>query len=236
MKIEALILYIVVSLVILAGFRVLSIFLNYMGNTNKKQVLLKYLPLTEAVFWIVYLILSINHFVNKGGSIHAIWLICILLILILFFSWFAFRDVIAGIIWKSNTKLKLYDSIQIENMQGKIQNFHHRNLEVLTENEERIFIPYTKMLNTSIIKSNPTEMILSYSFTLITDKEKTSIELMQNIRIEILNLPWSSVKTEPKIKPIKENLDSYEFEINIFSMDKNYFYKIENHIKNVFGK
>ena len=236
MKTEALILYIAVSLVILAGFRVLSIFLNYMGNTKKKQVLLKYLPLTEAVFWIVYLILSINYFINKGGSIHAVWIICILLILLLFFSWFAFRDIIAGIIWKSNKKLKLYDSIQIDDMQGKIQDFHHRNLEILTENEETIFIPYTKILNTSIIKSNPTEMILSYSFTLITDKEKSSIELMQDIRIEILNLPWSSVKTEPKIKPVKENANTYEFDINIFSMDKDYFYKIENHIKSVFGK
>jgi hypothetical protein len=34
---------------------------------------------------------------------------------------------------------------------------------------------------------------------------------------------------------LKEQKDRYVFDINVYSMDKDYFYKIENHIKKKFG-
>lgn len=235
MKLDTLILYIVVSLVLLAGFRVISLTLRYVVDRKRKLLFLKFLPLAESVFWIVYLILSAQYFMQKGGGIHAIWIFGILLVLLGFFSWFAFRDIIAGVVWKANKKFKLQDTIKVGEFQGKIQAFHHRNLEIMNDNEESIIIPYTKILNSQIIKTNPTEMILSFSFKLETTNEIGSGELIQKIRYEILNLPWSSVKTEPKIKALKEEKDRYVFDINVYSMDKDYFYKIENHIKKKFG-
>lgn len=235
MKLDTLIFYIVVTLVLLAGFRILSLTLRYVVDRKRKLMFLKYLPLAESVFWMVYLILSAQYFIQKGGSIHTVWIFGILLVLLAFFSWFAFRDIIAGIVWKANKKFNLQDTIKIGDFQGKIQAFHHRNLEIMNDNEESIIIPYTKILSSHIIKSNPTEMILSYSFMLECNNETGSSELLQKIRYEILNLPWSSVKNEPKIKAVREEADRYIFDITVYSMDKDYFYKIENHIKMKFG-
>jgi len=234
MKTEQIILYVVISLVILAGFRVLSLLSKYMLNKNRKIFVGKYLPAVESIFWMVYLVLSINIFINRGGGLNSVWVLCVLIILILLFSWYAFRDIVSGVVWKTNKRFKVNDSIKVGEFQGKIKEFHHRNLEIITENEESILIPYTKILQTIIIKSNPTEMILSYSFGITTNKDKPSNEIIQDIRFEILNLPWSSAKTEPKIKPIKEDKTSYAFDITIYSMDKDYFYKIENIIKGKF--
>ncbi|PLW92069.1 MAG: hypothetical protein C0592_12565 [Marinilabiliales bacterium] len=235
MKLDTLIFYIVVTLILLAGFRILSLTLRYVVDRKRKLMFLKYLPLTESLFWMVYLILSAQYFIQKGGSIHTIWIFGILLVILAFFSWFAFRDIIAGIVWKANKKFNLQDTIKIGDFQGKIQAFHHRNLEIMNDNEESIIIPYTRILNSQIIKTNPTEMILSYSFKLQALKEISTGELIQKIRYEILNLPWSSVKNEPKIKALSEETDRYFLEITVYSMDKDYFYKIENHIKKKFG-
>jgi Mechanosensitive ion channel, beta-domain len=234
MKTEQIILYVIISLVVLAGFRILSLLSKYMLNKNRKIFVGKYLPAVESIFWMVYLVLSINIFINRGGGINSVWILCVLIILILLFSWYAFRDIISGVIWKTNKRFKVNDSIKVGEFQGKIKEFHHRNLEIITENEESILIPYTKILQTVIIKSNPTEMILSYSFRIHTNKEKPSNEIIQEIRFEILNLPWSSAKTEPKIKPLMEDKTSYAFDVTIYSMDKDYFYKIENIIKGKF--
>lgn len=235
MKLDTLILYIIVSLVLLASFRIVSFMLRYVVDRKRKLMFLKYFPLAESIFWIVYLILSAQYFIQKGGNVHTIWIFGILLVLVAFFSWFALRDIIAGIVWKTNKKFNLQDTIRIGEFQGKIQAFHHRNLEIINDNDESIIIPYTKILNSEIIKINPTEMILSYSFSIECSNTENSSKLIQAIRYDILNLPWSSVKNEPKIKAVKEESDRYVFDITVYSIDKDYFYKIENHIKKKFG-
>jgi hypothetical protein len=60
--------------------------------------------------------------------------------------------------------------------------------------------------------------------------------MQKTLRFEILNLPWSSVKNEPKIKLINEGDEFMEFELSVYSMNKEYFNIIENTIKKKYGK
>ncbi len=236
MKTEQIIWYLVISFAIIAIFRLLFLLRIVLPKNKHKQLISQYLPFVEYLFWMIYLILSISYFVNRNGIIHSIWLVASLLILILLFSYFALRDIVAAVIFKSSRDFKINDSIKFEGYAGKINAFHRRNLELITENEERIYLPYRKIIQGVVIKLNPTEMIQSYSFRLKTHAKVSSLEMQKTLRFEILNLPWSSVKNEPKIKLINEEDEFMEFELSVYSMNKEYFNIIENTIKKKYGK
>ncbi len=236
MKTEQIIWYVVISFAIIAVFRLLFMLRILLPKDKHKDLIRQYLPFIEYVFWIVYLILSISYFINRNGIVHSIWLVACLLILILLFSYFALRDIVAAAIFKTSRHYKINDSIKFGEYTGKINAFHRKNIEIITENEERIYIPYRIIIQGVIIKLNPTERIQSYSFRLQIPSTKSSIKVQKELRFEILNLPWSSVKNEPKIKLLHEDKEKMEFELTIYSMNKEYFNIIETTIKKQYGK
>ena len=123
MKTEQIIWYLVISFAIIAIFRLLFLLRIVLPKNKHKQLISQYLPFVEYLFWMIYLILSISYFVNRNGIIHSIWLVASLLILILLFSYFALRDIVAAVIFKSSRDFKINDSIKFEGYAGKINAF-----------------------------------------------------------------------------------------------------------------
>ncbi len=57
------------------------------------------------------------------------------------------------------------------------------------------------------------------------------LKSIESIKIDILNLPWVSVKKIPVIKPVNETDLNFILEITVYALEKEYFVKIENYIK-----
>jgi len=195
-----------------------------------KRSLTRYLPALEIFSWGFFFIWTIQYF-WKNNQMYSVGLFFILILLMLWVSWYSLKDFIAGAVFRANSSFKIQDTIQIEQYVGKIVDFQSRNIVVETDSGETIHYPYSKLLGKVIIKSIPAEMIRNKTIFLNISKDSSLIETITNIRSDILNLPWSSIKKEPQIKPIGENNDSFELEIVIFALETEYFYKIESYLK-----
>jgi small-conductance mechanosensitive channel len=148
--------------------------------------------------------------------------------------WIGLRDFIAGAIFKTNRNLNLNDTIKIDKYNGKVIKFTSNKLVMETESGEIIYIPYASLFGKTIIKSHPAETILNYTFRFEIPQDADIQQTTERINTDIINLPWSSLKKEPQIKPIGETEFGFMLEVTVFSMERDYFPEIERIVKRRF--
>ncbi|MCD4745382.1 MAG: mechanosensitive ion channel [Bacteroidales bacterium] len=226
--------FLFIAIVIFFLFRLLNTFIPIILKRKEyKRQISKYLPVVEIFIWFIYIIWAVQFFWNNN-QLYAIGLSLILFILILWIFWFALRDYIAGAIFKTSKSFSINEFIKINDYKGKIISLRNRSLVLETETGERIFIPYNYVLGQIIIKSHPSEMILSHTFKINISIFLPINETIDKIKAAILNLPWSSVKEEPQIKAVTQDNTCYTLEIIVYSYEKKYFFEMENFIKDKF--
>jgi small-conductance mechanosensitive channel len=150
-------------------------------------------------------------------------------------AWIGLRDYVAGAIFKTNHDLRQNDSVRIGDFSGKIVKFAANKLVLETGSGEIIYLPYGNLFGKAIIKSHPAETILNYTFRFEVPKGSNILEITEKVYADIINLPWSSLKKGPQVKPLKETATGYILEATVFSMEKEYFSQIEKVIKERYG-
>lgn len=228
--------FLLIAVLIAVAFRVINFFVPVLPvKTEYKTRIRKAMPLIEFICWFVFFIWGINYFV-KYNMYFAIGLGAIVLLSMIWFAWYALRDLIAGIIIKSNRDLQVNETVDVGNYHGKIVRFGFRNLVMETESGKNIYIPYTMLIKREIVRSHPADKIQSHSFRLVTNKEKTAEQTILDIRAALLSLPWTSMIKNPVIRLEEEENGRYAFQITTYSIEKSYFVMIEKEIRERFVK
>lgn len=199
-------------------------------NQTHKTLFKQYLPITEVIVWLIFILIAIRQF-SDSSPIFALGLFLLLMLGASWVIWFWIKDFIAGALFKLNRDFFEKDTIQIDNFEGKILEMGNRLLKLETDSGEIIYFPYSKLNQQTIIKVHPGEMILNHAFTIRTAHREKAELLIEKIRFEVLSLPWSSIKRPPKIELIHEDDESYLFEVKIYSLEKLYFFKMEQEIR-----
>jgi small-conductance mechanosensitive channel len=155
----------------------------------------------------------------------------IIIILVLYFSWYALKDYVAGVVFKTSGDLFIGDNVRIDKYTGEIVKFAYRTLNLETIKGEIVYIPYSKITSNSIVKINLAEAIKSHTFKLIINKPESLVNTIENIKNSIINLPWSSVKKKPGVYTLDETQNNIILDITVYAIEEGYFYDIENYIK-----
>lgn len=223
--------FLIIAIVLVAAFRLLNFFIPALPiKSDYKIGIRKALPMAEFTAWIIFLIWGINYFI-RYNIYFAIGLGIVVFLIMIWFSWFALRDLIAGIIIKTNRDLKKNEIVDVAGYHGKIIRFGFRNMILETENGKNIYLPYTMVIKRELVRSHPAEKILSHSFILTTEAKKPLDTTIDDIRRSILSLPWVSLTQKPMIRLENEKPGSYTFHITTFSIEQNYFMMIEKAIR-----
>ncbi|MFA8450899.1 MAG: mechanosensitive ion channel domain-containing protein [Bacteroidales bacterium] len=227
--------FIIISGIILyAFFRVVNYILPIFVRTQKrKKIISRFLPIIQLIFWVIYFVVTINHlwatnlFYGSGFFI-------IFMILSAWACWYGFRDFIAGAFFKFNNHFNINESIRFKNIHGKVIKQESKYMIIENEQGEKTYLPYSKLAGEIIIKTHPAENILHYRFKLKLPNELDADETSKNIKTNIMKLPWVSIKKEPNVKIIQMDENITTFEITVFSPSQQYFYLIEENIRNRF--
>ncbi len=223
--------YFIVAVVLFLFFNFLRFLIPVIiKRNNNKKILLKYLPITELSFWLLFFIWVFQSFLSIN-QYFAIGILVVLISSLVWSSWYIFRDYIAGIMIKTDSEINIKETITISEITGRVVKFQFRTLKIETESGQIVNIPYTHILNEKVIKSDRTDTISGYTFELIVKKNDELRIIINKIEKTIMHLPWSSLKKNPVIKPIMENEKTYTLELTVYSLKKNFFYNIENYLK-----
>ena len=201
----------------------------YPGKINSGRFR-KYFTIIEALIWFLFLLFSALFFLKYNIVFSAI-LFLLILLLFYWYSRFALRDYIGGIIFKSENRFSVGDSIVINDISGEIKRFNYRNLEIENENGLRIFIPYTMLLGIVSSPQKISETVLSFSFEINIPSGQPFEKVVELLKKQIFSLPWTVLKNEPKIHLVRENENSMTVKITLFSFDETYFQPMRQRIE-----
>jgi len=217
----------------------LLIFFRLIGRITKKadmrssyrNWLRRTVPLVEGLVWFIFILIGLNRLtIASFWSSLAIVLIC--LITLIWVSWYALRDIIAGIIIKTEGAITVNDRIQLKEVTGQIKRMGYRIMEMETDTGETVNVPFSKVSGALQIKSNPGEKMKSHRFELISknDNKIPANELLRLVQKVAYNAPWSSLKKAPQVKLLKEAEGHKYFEIIIYALKVEYFSSIKNYL------
>tara|TARA_B100000809_G_C15013798_1_gene485927 strand:- start:176 stop:1039 length:864 start_codon:yes stop_codon:yes gene_type:complete len=213
---------IVISISLFVGFHILT---NYIAPYLKAHYRINkpYLMLyrIKAISWFIFTLFSFYQLVSSHIIIGFGLTIFVGLLGINFW-----KDFFAGVYFKIEGRLKIDDSVTIDNISGKIISFYTRNLELITQNDEVFTVPYHKLLNTSVAKklNKGEERSRTITISVPVNSSNNSIKSIECI-IDIC--PWIYSHKTSSVKKINET----DFSVSIYAADNFTFQKVEEFLK-----
>jgi len=183
----------------------------------------------ELMVWIIYIILIIPKFYRINYE-YGIIISIILLAIILIIAWFAGRDIVAGFILRSNSGFMLNAEIKSGEYEGIVAEFYSRNFKLISENGDKILIPYSQILGKSIKffaqeKSRISKRIqLEINTTLSFDKLKSLL------KFQILTNPKSLINKEPVFSIVKHENGVFILDVLIYARDSQGLSDVESQL------
>jgi len=195
--------------------------------------ILHQLPSVEVAAWVLFLVWAIQY-LWYDRRLLAILVFIVLLLITAWVGWFAVKDFIAGAVFRNNKDFNEGEMVRIHDMEGTIQSFSARKLIMETQEGETIHFPYSQITHAVVRKINPAELIKHRTFGLTVSRKSSLEETKTEIHRKIMNLPWASVKKHPTITPLEEGDSYYKFEITVYSLETEYLFKLEEHLREKF--
>ena len=197
----------------------------------------KYFALFQGLTWSLFILTS-AFFSLKHNIIFSIFLFLVLLLILYWYSRYALRDYIAGLVFKSENRFSLNEIIEVEGQKGEIKKFYYRNIEIENENGKRILLPYSMLLGVISSPQKIRETVLNFSFEINIPAKQPFEKVADLLKIYIFSLPWAVLKNEPKIQLLNEIDNYFVVKITIFSFDETYFQpmlkRVEDYVKQNF--
>ncbi|MBX2844135.1 MAG: mechanosensitive ion channel [Flammeovirgaceae bacterium] len=229
-----LIILILVGIGLFLVSKLLEILLRKFSYITRKWKSTKhFVYITQFILLVGYLFWVFNYTMGSK-SFYPYLNFTLILILAFFISWFLIKDYIAGFIFRLQNDLKLDQVIQTDEISGKIIRFGNTFLKVETIAGDIAMIPYSRISNRIITKVSKSESADHLKIMLKTKKQLSKEEISREIRIFILNSPWSSFKKPPGISFKEETPKNYLFEITVHSILKKHTNYLEEGLREKF--
>jgi len=232
---------ILLSLTILLLFRLIRLLTDkFISKISVKQWAKKVLYVFELVVWIILIYQVAEKSLSRQPILSAV-MILLLVFIVSWSFWFVLRDYLAGIYIRISGRFKLHETIAFNSTQneltikGKIIRFGNQNMVLETQNLTTIELPYNKLFNIKMerhVQSVEEELSLSFQLKTVKDSEN----LLNDLRKQLLELPWISHKQEPVLILNNKPDDKTYLELKVILLDKKYRNRVEEILTNNFGK
>ena len=206
----------------IATFIALRVLIYSIRFLSKEGILYKALfritPVLEFVVWAAYVIWAV-YVVFEGYEFKPVLMASMALILCLAIGWYLLRDLVSGMILKSENAFDTGQYLKAGTSEGIIRKVGYLSVDLETTEGENIKLPYSKLINQILIRPQTKS---SHKFALIKleiTSEMPHPEIKQLLLKAINSTPWVVYSREPEIiiKPAENNLQHVEVRFVSFS-------------------
>lgn len=138
-------------------------------------------------------------------------------------SWFAIRDIIAGLFIKAGRVCRVGDHVQIGDVKGRVERMGLRVMSVETSQGEEAILPYGSLTRSSLLRSPVVEGAALHVFEVELSTQSAVSNVRRIVRQSALNSHWSSAVRSPEVVAVTPN----RFEVTLFALDADYAPVIE---------
>lgn len=211
-------------------FRVINLAVQrVLGGRSPGGNYLVFRVIAEFVVWVYFYFWAMDRLLS-GKSYYTTLLVVSVLIILLFFAWYVFRDVLVGVLFKVQYRPVAGQHFHFGEVSGILKRIGTTSLTLATAEGDELNIPYSKVINT--VTGNTQKKVLDdASIKLLMAKKLSKEDSINKIRESLLNSPWNPVKKPPVIKVLSESDTHYEFEITLGTTNASHLARIEERLK-----
>jgi hypothetical protein len=213
---------IIIAVILFVSFKILTDYIApYLKSHYKIKQPYLFVFRAKILAWSLYAIFSFYQLISSDIIIGIAITIFIGVIGLNFW-----KDFFTGIYIKLENRIKINDYISVNNKKGKIIKMHTRNFELNTQNDEVYFIPYHKLLESSVAKklNKGEERSRTIELNIDIDSKHNNIKSIESL----LSLcPWIYTHKPSFVKKISDT----EFSIIIYAADNFSFQKVEEFLQ-----
>lgn len=171
-------------------FRLLTrIITTVISRTGTRTLVQAVMPIGELVAWTAYAFWGA--YLMFGNFYYYHLVIGVMAVLLIFgFSWFLFRDFLAGVLLKSENSLVVGQTIKTLSVQGKIQKLGPRFMEVVNTSGEMVRIPYSRISNEMITLPPDDADNLPHHIELDLQTIESPDQIKAFILDQLVAMPW----------------------------------------------
>jgi small-conductance mechanosensitive channel len=190
----------------------------------KKASILSYR--LEVVVWGLYTVFGLYQLLTDS-----FYITTSILVLIILAGRNFWRDLFAGIAFKIENKFELNDPVKFADYVGVLEKISVRNIQIKTENEELVLVPFRKLSNALFIKRQAKGKLHSAKVSLQIG-DRNADDLLVQINNWIYQCPWAVVNDKVSAKIVSDT----EIIITVCAIDILSINKTEAYLKKRLNK
>jgi small-conductance mechanosensitive channel len=181
--------------------------------------------------WVLFVFWSLGYLFREK-FFYPYLIISLIIILVIFLSWYLLNDVLAGVVFRIKHNLKEGAVLNAGKFSGQVKSIHLTHVSMRKEDGNIIRVPYARII----------QEVVSEELTALPGKEQliriqvtpalTKPEAAALIRATILNNPWSPLNEEPYVRFVNEAEEGNVFEVAVSSFRMKQIQFIEREIEN----
>lgn len=186
----------------------------------------EFLVWTGWLFWVIRLLV-------RSDAVYVYFTMGIAFLLFGAVAWFLLRDVVAGIIFRLQHDLRANQSVQVADRAGRLLRLGATTLVLESTTGEQLKIPYTQLINQTVVRNEASDVVQSFDFLLQVPKTLSKDRWLRTLPEQVLLLPWASAQRRPVVQWQSEGPETHTFELRVHSLNAQHAQLIENHLRHV---
>ena len=212
-----------ITVALFVGFRLLN---DYIAPfiESKYKIRKPYLTIYrfKILVWFLFIVFAFYQLITSN---YIVGIAMAIFVSVLGFNFW--KDFFAGVYLKLDGRFYVNDRIEINNIKGKITKLHTRNLELLSQKDEIITIPYHHFLNATVAKKLNKGEERSRTITLMVNNKSdyNSVKAIEGL----LNIcPWIYSHKQSIVKRNHSTDNETEYLVSIYVSDSFTLKKVES--------
>lgn len=186
----------------------------------------------EFLLWLGYTFWAVYYLFRDKFYYHYL-VYALILIVIVFMSWYLLRDIFAGMIFRIKHTLRNGSYIEAGDYSGQIKSQRLTCLEIITSDKRLLRVPYMKLVNGVISETAGRGPVEEQVIHVKIDESVGRGNAETFIRTALLNTPWSNLNEEPSIKYQREDKTGYFYDIILVSKNIKQLKNIEKSLEQI---
>lgn len=204
------------------------------GNRQRLKFVTRFFPVFELLIGLALIFWAVD-FLFSGKSYYFILVVSLIAVVVALISWYIFRDVLAGVVFRVQNNLPRGASIQLGNISGRMLQLRSSHIVIETEEGRTIRIPYSQATN-EIISEQQEKGVHEDSTIKLRIPNKTNWSQLEiQLKNTLMNTPWRLIRSEPVVHLISEEKNFFQVEIHLKTHSKKHENNICQFLQNKFG-
>jgi len=199
------------------------------GKRKVRKIFLKVFPIAQMILWVGFIFWAFNQ-LFIGMAAYPLLTGSLIILVVGLFGWYFLRDFVSGIILKAENAFETGQQIQTAQVSGTIKKLGYRSMEVVTNEGERVKIPFCLLTGQKIVKPAETINWTEQLIRLKIPSAYPSETIHDMLKIRLLEMPWIVTDNSIKVKITSDEPGFYLAEIRLHLLSPEMALKTEENL------